>query len=62
MAYSMPMVKRKDRPKPKTHPFDTGRVSTIELILSVTVARVYPGSMTGALPSAISTLVGPFML
>ena len=42
------MVTRKATPKPRNQPFEVGRVSTIELILSVTVPNVYPGSITGA--------------
>ncbi len=38
-------------PKPTNQPVEVGRVSTIELILSVTVPNVCPGSMTGALPA-----------
>src|SRR5947207_13706168 len=42
------MVTRNARPNPTNHPLDVGRVSTMELILSVTVPKVYPGSITGA--------------
>ena len=42
------MVTRKPAPKPTTHPSEVGRVSTMELILSVIEPNVYPGSMTGA--------------
>src|SRR6185312_15514752 len=48
MAKSSIMVSRNIRPKPTNQALDVGRVSTIELILSVTEPRVYPGSMTGA--------------
>src|SRR4029077_19504510 len=37
--------------KPIIQPFVVPRPSTIELILSVTVARVWPGSSTGASPA-----------
>src|SRR5689334_813588 len=49
------MVSANATPNPKNQPRDVGRVSTMELILSVTVAKVCPGSMTGALlPNASS--------
>src|SRR5437870_4571302 len=48
MAYSIIIVSRNITPNPINHPVEVGRVSTIELILSVTVAKVYPGSITGA--------------
>src|SRR5258708_20675748 len=35
------------RVNPTTQPRDVGRVRTIELILSVTDVKVYPGSSTG---------------
>jgi hypothetical protein len=47
-AKSIIMVTMKPAAKPTNHPLDAGRVSTIALILSVTVAKVWPGSMTGA--------------
>src|ERR1700722_1212307 len=34
--------------KPTNHPFEAGRVSTMALIFSVTVPKVWPGSITGA--------------
>src|SRR5579885_1685605 len=37
---------RKEIPNPNSQPLDTGRVSTIELILSVIVAKVCPGAIT----------------
>src|ERR1700690_4422246 len=49
------MVTMKPAANPTTHPSEAGRVSTMELILSVTVANVYPGSMTGARLFATST-------
>src|SRR5215472_15499147 len=49
------MVSRNEMPKPTSQPVEVGRVSTIELILSVTVAKVCPGSMTGARPLRIAT-------
>ncbi len=39
-------------PKPTNHPFEVGRVSTMALIFSVTVPKVWPGSMTGALSAS----------
>ena len=48
MAYSRNIVIKKQTPKPTSQPFEVGCVSTIELILSVMVAKVSPGSMTGA--------------
>ena len=48
-------------PKPINHPFEAGRVRTIELILSVTLANVCPGSITGG--GCVSmVLYGSFML
>jgi hypothetical protein len=40
--------KAKEIAKPMNHPKGVFRLSTIELILSVTDANVRPGSMTGA--------------
>src|SRR5438270_8009040 len=51
------MVTRKAMPKPTTHPMDARRPSTMELILSVTEAKVCPGMMIGGLP-AIAAGVG----
>ena len=48
MAKSIIMVSMKAMPKPTNHPLDAGRVSTMALIFSVTVPKVWPGSMTGA--------------
>ena len=45
------MVSMKQMPKPMNQPFEAGRVRTIALIFSVTVPKVCPGSMTGALRS-----------
>ncbi len=60
MAYNRTIVMRNEMPKPNSQPLDTGRVSTIELILSVTVAKVCPGSITGAPRSPLATSsVGP---
>ncbi len=42
----------KAMPKPTNHPFEVGRVSTMALIFSVTVPKVWPGSMTGALSAS----------
>src|SRR5271167_898499 len=57
MANNIIIVSRKAMPKPRNQPLEVGRVRTIELILSVTVPKVYPGSMTGAAsPSATGCL------
>ena len=40
MANSIIIVNRKAMPKPRNQPFEVGRVSTIELILSVTEPKV----------------------
>src|SRR5580704_5746635 len=50
------MVSMKKTPKPMNHPFEAGRVSTIELIFSVTVPKVWPGSMTGARSRSVDDL------
>ena len=47
-AKSSIMVAMKAMPKPINHPLVAGRVRTIALIFSVTVPKVWPGSMTGA--------------
>src|SRR4051794_21267734 len=51
------MVMRNAMPKPTTHPMDARRPSTMELILSVTEAKVCPGMMLGGFP-AIAAGVG----
>ena len=48
MANSIIIVSMNIKPKPMNHPFEAGRVSTMALIFSVTVPKVWPGSMTGA--------------
>src|SRR3954471_6376948 len=57
MAVSNIMVIMKARPKPTTHPIEARRPRTMELILSVTEAKVCPGMMIGGLP-AIAAGVG----
>ncbi len=57
MANSIIMVSRKPTPKPMNQPVEVGRVSTMELILSVTDPKVCPGSMTGALRFSITSSV-----
>src|ERR671931_511888 len=53
------MLIRNARPNPSSHPFEVGRVRTMELILSVTVANVCPGSITGACVVGSSTVYVP---
>src|SRR5260221_8476675 len=48
------ITKPKVKVNPTTQPRDVGRVRTIELILSVTEVKVYPGSSTGETCSAAS--------
>ena len=43
--------------KPKIHPSDTGRVSTMLLIFSVMVEKVWPGAITGTRLSATGICV-----
>jgi hypothetical protein len=50
------MVSRKKMPKPANQPFEAGRVSTMALIFSVTVPKVWPGSITGARSASIVVL------
>ena len=52
------MVRMKPTPKPTTQPSVVRRESTMALILSVTVAKVYPGAMTGGLPERGACTVG----
>ena len=56
MANSIIMVSMKAMPKPMNHPLVAGRVSTMALIFSVTVPKVWPGSMTGARSSSVLDL------
>ena len=56
MANSIIMVSMKAMPKPRNHPLEAGRVSTMALIFSVTVPKVWPGSMTGARSSSVDDL------
>ena len=56
MANNIIMVSRKAMPKPMNHPLEVGRVNTIELILSVTVPNVCPGSIMGAAVSMRSSM------
>ena len=56
MANSIIIVSMKAMPKPRNHPFEAGRVSTMALIFSVTVPKVWPGSITGARSSSIVVL------
>ena len=56
MANSIIMVSMKQMPKPMNQPFDAGRVSTMALIFSVTVPKVWPGSMTGACSRSVVDL------
>src|ERR1700722_144717 len=51
----------KARPKPANQPLEAGRVSTMALIFSVTVPKVWPGSITGARSSSTVVLYGSFM-
>src|SRR5579862_3292451 len=55
MAKSSIIKSRNATPKPTNQPFEVGRVSTMELILSVTEPNVYPGSITGARSSWIGS-------
>ena len=50
------MVSMKAMPKPRNHPFEAGRVSTMALIFSVTVPKVWPGSITGARSRSVDVL------
>ena len=52
----------KAMPKPRNHPFDAGRVSTMALIFSVTVPKVWPGSITGARSGSTAVLYCSSML
>ena len=56
MANSIIMVSMKAMPKPRNHPLEAGRVSTMALIFSVTVPKVWPGSMTGARSRSVDDL------
>ena len=56
MANSIIIVIMKAMPKPINHPLEAGRVSTMALIFSVTVPKVWPGSMTGARSSSVVDL------
>ena len=47
MAYSIIIVSMKQMPNPMNQPLEAGRVSTIALIFSVTVPKVWPGAITG---------------
>ncbi len=53
MANSIIMVTMNARAKPTNHPLEVGRVRTMALIFSVTVPKVWPGSMTGAFSSTV---------
>ena len=47
MANSIIMVSMKQMPNPMNHPLEAGRVSTMALIFSVTVPKVWPGCNHG---------------
>ena len=62
MANNIIIVSKKAMPKPRNQPLEVGRVRTIALILSVTVPKVYPGSMTGAPPISTGCLCSSISL
>ncbi len=61
-AKSIIIVIMKAMPKPMNHPLVAGRVRTMALIFSVTVPKVWPGSMTGARSRSVDDLYCSGML
>ena len=51
-------MKKKQMPNPTSHPNEMGRVSTMELILSVIESYVCPGPSTGVSRRSSGELIG----